>query len=700
MHYGCLNFPFTLQIPVSVKSQCKSCGECIQSGKNCGWCTKDDFLQPGELTIARCDDIEALKRRGCAMENIENPKGSLKVYTNKNLTGRVNGVKIKLEDITQIRPQRLALKLRSGEPQTFSLYFKRAEDYPIDLYFLVDLSLSSENDLENMKMLGIKLKKEMRKITSDLRIGFGTIEKTPCPGGKMCTGQSSFKNVLPLTNNRSEYSKLVRRQTIAAGLNSSAGGVDAIMQAAVCGDKIGWRNATRLLVFYSNAEVHFAGNNTRGRTLPSAGNCHLDTQGVYITSHHQLSWLLILMDGFNIKIIDRQKNNYPSSAQLAQKLNDNKIQLLFAVKEEFKDAYKALQACIPKSEVGNQTAIELIDAYHALSSKVILDNSKLPEGVSIQYTAYCKNNIIQTGQHGRKCSGIKVGEEVRFTVSITAKKCPNNGQTTTIEIKPLGFNENVDIILKFLCECECHVNRITNSPVCNQGNGILECGACRCNEGYIGQFCECSIDEIYSEDIDASCRKDNTSLICSGNGDCICGDCVCKKRENPNEIIYGQYCECDNFNCDRSSGLICGGNGICECGTCHCLPNFTGSACDCSLDVSSCVSANGMLCHGRGLCECGRCKCTDSKFKGPTCEFCPTCIGACTIHMHCVQCKAFNSGPKKDSCDQCEFEVTMVEHMNQLPERYCAFLDVDNKLFYFSYVVNDQNVPVVHVLKP
>ncbi|XP_072108159.1 integrin beta-1-like [Mobula birostris] len=654
-----------------------SCGQCIQSGRNCGWCTKDDFLQPGELSVTRCDDIEELKRRGCTMEYIENPAGSLRVNTNKSLTGHVSDVK-KLEDIIQIRPQSLTLKLRSGEPQTFSLHFKRAEDYPIDLYFLVDLSLSSENDLENMKTLGIKLKKEMRKITSDLRIGFGTIVKTPCPAGKTCTGRSSFINILPLTNNRAEYSKLVRSQTIAAGQKSSAGGVDAIMQVAVCGGNIGWRTATRLLVFYSNEALHFSGNKRRGRLLPSAGNCHLDTQGVYVIGRHQ---------------------NYPSIAQLAQKLNDNKIQLLFAVKEELKDAYKALQVHIPKSEVGNQMAIELIKAYHTLSSKVILDNSKLPEGVSIHYTAHCKNNSIQTGQHGRKCSGIQVGEEVRFTVSITTENCPNYGQPTTIEIKPLGFNENVEIKLKFQCECECHKHGIANSLVCNQGNGILECGACRCNEGYIGQFCECSLDEAWSEDSDVSCRKDNTSQICSGHGDCICGACVCRKRENPHETIYGRYCECDNFNCDRSGGLICGGHGICTCGTCQCFPSFTGSACDCSLNTSLCVSANGMLCHGRGICECGRCKCTDSKYAGPTCEYCPTCEGVCTIHRDCVQCKAFNSGPKKDICDQCGFEVTMVEHKNQLSKQQCVFRDVDDRWFYFSYVVNDQNVPVVHVLK-
>lgn len=49
--------------------------------------------------------------------------------------------------------------------------FKRAEDYPIDLYYLMDLSYSMEDDLENVKKLGTTLMEKMSKITSDFQIG-------------------------------------------------------------------------------------------------------------------------------------------------------------------------------------------------------------------------------------------------------------------------------------------------------------------------------------------------------------------------------------------------------------------------------------------------------------------------------------------------------------------------------------------------
>ena len=139
---------------------------------------------------------------------------------------------------------------------------------------------------------------------------------------------------------------------------------------------------------------------------------------------------------------------------------------------------------IPKLAVGTLSAnssnvIQLIiDEYNSLSSEVILENSKLPEGVTINYKSYCKNGVNGTGENGRKCSNISIGDEVQFEISITANKCPNKN-SETIKIKPLGFTEEVEIILQFICECECQGEGIPGSPKCHDGNGTFECGACR-----------------------------------------------------------------------------------------------------------------------------------------------------------------------------------------------------------------------------
>lgn len=51
--------------------------------------------------------------------------------------------------------------------------------------------------------------------------------------------------------------------------------------------------------------------------------------------------------------------------------------------------------------------------WQSLSSEVILENSKLPDGVTIAYTARCKNGVVSEGENGRKCSNISIGDEVR-----------------------------------------------------------------------------------------------------------------------------------------------------------------------------------------------------------------------------------------------------------------------------------------------
>ncbi|KAF0028316.1 hypothetical protein F2P81_019403 [Scophthalmus maximus] len=546
-----------------INANAKFCGECIQAGAKCGWCKDPTFLKQGETVSTRCDELQSLLKRGCDEEMIENPHGMQKILKNKAVTNRRKAAeKLKPEDITQIEPQKLSLTLRSGEPQSFDLKFKRAEDYPIDLYYLMDLSYSMKDDLENVKNLGTSLMLEMSKITSDFRIGFGSfVEKTvmpyisttpakllnPCTGDQNCTSPFSYKNVLKLTSDGKKFNILVGQQQISGNLDSPEGGFDAIMQVAVCGEQIGWRNVTRLLVFSTDAGFHFAGDGKLGGiVLPNDGKCHLEN-GVYTMSHYY---------------------DYPSIAHLVQKLSDNNIQTIFAVTEEFQPVYQELKNLIPKSAVGTLSANSsnvinlIIDAYNSLSSEVILENSKLPEGVTIAYTSRCKNGVVSEGESGRKCSNISIGDEVMFSISVTSKGCPMQAKSETIKIKPLGFTEEVEITLHFICECECNKEGIKNSQLCHFGNGTYECGACKCNEGRVGRQCECSSNDVATEDMDRTCRKDNGTDICSNIGDCVCGTCECKKRDNPDERYSGLYCECDNFNCDRSGNKLCGGEYV------------------------------------------------------------------------------------------------------------------------------------------
>ncbi|CAB1317594.1 unnamed protein product, partial [Coregonus sp. 'balchen'] len=558
-----------------IKANAQSCGECIQVAEKCGWCTDTDFLKQGESKSARCDELKSLIMKGCTKAKIENPRGSTSINKNKPVTNR------------------------KKDAQTFKLKFKRAEDYPIDLYYLMDLSFSMRDDLENVKNLGTDLMREMKEVTSDFKIGFGSfVEKTvmpyisttparllnPCPSNENCTSPFSYKNVLKLTENGEEFNSLVSKQQISGNLDSPEGGFDAIMQ-----DAIGWRDVTRLLVFSTDAGFHFAGDGKLGGiVLPNDGKCHLENN-MYTMSHYY---------------------DYPSIAHLVQKLSDNNIQTIFAVTEEFQPVYKELKNLIPKSAVGT------------LSSN--------------------SSNVIKL---------IIDSYNVSFEIAIKSEKCPPQGKSETITIKPLGFTENVEIVLNFICECECSKDGKPLSEMCHNGNGTFECGAC-------------STDEVRTDDLDANCRKDNGTDICSNNGNCV---------------------------------------------VCICDANYTGSACDCSLDTATCLAANKQICNGRGTCECGVCKCTNPKFQGPTCEICPTCPGVCAEHKECVQCRAFETGEKKDTCERdCSyFNLIIVKDRDKLPQpadqsyplSHCKERDANDCWFYYTYAVRNDTEREVYVVE-
>lgn len=59
------------------------------------------------------------------------------------------------------------------DPFNITLKYARAE-YPVDLYYLMDLSFSMKDDKDTLQTLGWNLEELMRKFTSDFRLGFGS----------------------------------------------------------------------------------------------------------------------------------------------------------------------------------------------------------------------------------------------------------------------------------------------------------------------------------------------------------------------------------------------------------------------------------------------------------------------------------------------------------------------------------------------
>jgi len=731
-----------LQVPEKLtQNPCVSkstCHECIQT-PSCAWCFKPDFEES-----PRCFQPSGTGKITCPEEYVWNPDNIIQVMVDKELSkAHAGGMSASASgagyessysgsshhssssssssfhsssasgesNIVQIAPQRVKLQLRARQSYSLNVHYTQAVDYPVDLYYLMDLSKSMEDDKDKLSLLGNLLAESMRNITSNFRLGFGsfvdkvvmpyvsTVPKkleAPCRG---CKPPYGYRNHMKLSTDTSKFSTMVKEAAVSGNLDAPEGGFDAIMQAVVCKDEIGWRDkARKLLVFSTDAGFHYAGDGKLGGIVkPNDGLCHL-RNGMYTESSYQ---------------------DYPSVSQINYMVKQNSINLIFAVTDKQIHIYKKLKENIEGASCGqlsndSSNVVDLVkEQYQQISSSVEMKDNAT-SAIKINYFSKCLDGG-STDKKTNKCGGIKVGDVVTFRVEIEVTKCPKDPKDwqQTIQLYPVGINESLIIDLEMLCSCPCeypgNLNYKEKPEECNY-SGTYKCGICECDESHFGRHCECSATAISDFNSTMGCRKDNlTKMECSGRGNCVCGRCECDIRSNPDEKIYGNFCECDNFSCDRHDGQLCSGpsHGICECGQCTCKDSWGGNACECKLSTETCYAPDvldGEICSGHGECQCGTCVCDsteEGRYSGRYCEKCPTCSDRCEEFKHCVQCQMYKKGPyDKETCaTNCTkfvpLGVEKVEANEANNEYLCAFYDEDDCRYAYVYYFDEHNKIVV-----
>ncbi|XP_007429692.1 integrin beta-5 [Python bivittatus] len=675
-----------------------SCEECLLVHPKCAWCFKEEFGNKKSIT-SRCDLVENLITNGCA-GHFESTKSSINIVKNLPLSSKSSSGTN--PDVTQIMPQKISLNLRPGDPASFHVQVRQVEDYPVDLYYLMDLSLSMKDDLDTIRNLGTKLAEEMGKLTSNFRLGFGSFvdknispfsytapryQNNPCTGYKLfpnCVPSFGFRHLLSLTDKIDRFNEEVQKQKVSRNRDAPEGGLDAILQAAVCEKEIGWRKeASHLLVFTTDDVPHIALDGKLGGLVqPHDGLCHLNEANEY-TASSQL--------------------DYPSLALLGEKLAENNIHLIFAVTKNHYILYKNLTALIPGTTVeilyqDSRNIIQLIvKAYNSIRSKVELTVWDSPDDINLAFTATCQDGLSYPGF--RKCEDLQIGDTVSFEISVEARTCPAENISHTFTIKPDWFRDTVEVTVSYNCTCGCTKQIEHRSSKCS-GNGTHVCGLCDCNPGHVGTKCECEEGESGTT-YHNMCREAEGKRICSGRGECSCHHCVCYKSEFGR--IYGLFCECDDFSCPRYKGILCSGHGECHCGECECHHGYIGDNCNCSTDTGRCLSNDGQMCSGRGNCVCGKCQCTEPGAFGETCEKCPTCPGVCSTKRDCIECILFNSGRLADNqtCQKhCRDEiVTQVDFLKTSDPNsvLCAYpvKDCVMKFTYSELISGKTNISVL-----
>ncbi|XP_023264581.1 integrin beta-8, partial [Seriola lalandi dorsalis] len=325
-----------------------SCTECLSRGPQCAWCFKEDGLWPGQ----RCDLSVNLLRRGCGLEFMEQTE--IKVEVNATISN------------TQVSPGDISITLRPGAEASVIVAVKQLERYPVDLYYLVDVSASMQENLDHLKTVGVALSLRMTQHSSDLWLGFGSfVDKpvspyinvhpskinNPCSDYEIrCRPAHGFHHVLSMTGNMSEFTRVIKRQRISGNMDTPEGGLDAMLQAAVCQRAVGWRpDAKRLLLLMTDQPSHLAlDSRLAGIVTPHDGLCHLENN-VYTGS---------------------TRMDHPSVGQLSDKLLENHIYSIFAVEKQQYQWYEELVHLLPGSYLGRlglfqaPNLIELVvDAY-------------------------------------------------------------------------------------------------------------------------------------------------------------------------------------------------------------------------------------------------------------------------------------------------------------------------------------------------
>ncbi|KAM4761772.1 integrin beta-4 isoform 2-T2 [Cyanocitta cristata] len=665
-----------------VLSRAKSCTECIRVDKDCSFCTDESFEEP------RCDLRENLLRSGCGEANIVYTQGEMRTLKNASINTSLQR--------TQVSPQAMSLRLRAGEEMSFVMDVFQPKESPVDLYILMDFSYSMSDDLDNLKSMGHQLAGFLQNLTSNYTIGFGKfVDKVSSPQTDMrpeklrepwpnADSPFSFKNVIRLTSNINDFSQELSKERISGNLDAPEGGFDAILQTAVCKDKIGWRNdSTHLLVFSTESAFHYEADGTNvlaGILARNDEQCHLDSHGTYVYD---------------------TKQDYPSVPTLVRLLGQHNIIPIFAVTNHSYSYYEKLHKYFPISEIGvlqedSSNIVELLHtAFERIRSKMDIRADGTPKGLKTEFTSPMFEKTESGSFH------IIRGKVGKFHMHVNALEyvggqhvcsLPEKERDGVIHVKLTSLSDSLAIKTAVVCDvCPCEQQQELDSPKCSF-HGNFVCGQCICHPGWRGDTCDCSPASSLNN---KACIRPGDTEPCSGRGECLCGKCQCYS-EDQTLRFDGAFCEFDVLQCPRTSGFLCNDRGRCSRGACVCESGWEGPGCECPTSNDTCIDSRGGICNNHGRCECGRCICDmASLYTSSTCEISYS-LGfqaVCESIRDCVRCQTWGTGSLKGNCSSCQLQIQMVEELKKEEAgEYCSFQDEDDDCTYHYTLEGDPSV--------
>nr|XP_018671881.1 G-protein coupled receptor 98-like isoform X2 [Ciona intestinalis] len=668
----------------SVCVQAKVPEDCIKVNPNCQWCAQEDF------SGQRCNIQPILEEQGCS---------DLQIIESSVAMDAAN-------EANRFDHQSASARIRVGGNVNINFRIREPMVYPVDFYYLMDVSYSMLDDLKSVQTLAQQLVATLQELTQggtgSVKLGFGKfVDKVQSPMTQMTPyklqhpyGSSTdapflFRNVIDLTSDVDKFEQVLSKQNVSGNLDPPEGALDAMLQVVKCKELIGWRgDALRLLMVATESAFHFAGDGSgylAGISRANDGRCHTGGDGIYVGAEEQ---------------------DYPTVNQVVRAVEENSITPIFAIGKTYADMYKYVSEDVFRGSTwgilkkDSSNVVDLVRrAYLDITGKQEIVTSNPDDSVLCPWYHVTRPGgaMEQLSVDGTLVGGLESGSKVYYNMSLYANRGACAGATSCpvgdVIVKTRQYDDKLTIATSVVSAFGCAATVIVNSPSCS-GNGNFSCGICRCLPAWGGSSCSIPVEGKIG------CLPLDGGAKCSGRGKCLNNRCQCDPGyRHGKSKIFGDFCECDE--CPVRAGLVCSGNGRAVTGTgcscdCVCDAGWEGSDCACASNTTTCMGLGGEICSGFGQCVCGACVCdVTSGYSGPTCSDCVQNCPSCAAFKDCIQCTMHQSGALADSCvTSCNDEVIEVgknsmkeEDIDEASgEVLCAALDkIDNCKFYYSY---------------
>nr|XP_023831842.1 integrin beta-8 [Salvelinus alpinus] len=521
------------------------------------------FLDGAEVG-ERCDLVGNLARRGCGLEFIEHPEVMVEVNATTSST--------------QVSPGEITLTLRPGAEASVIVAVQQLERYPVDLYYLVDVSASMQENLDQLKTVGVALSHRMREHSSDLRLGFGSFVDKPV---------SPYINVHP-----SKINNPCRVRWVGVG----DGQADHPSLGLL---------AEKLL------ENHI--------------------YSLFAVEQLQYQWyeeLVRLLPGSNLlfqapKLIDVVVDAYKRLLSV--------VQVSVSVEDRaFSRFLVSVSPLCPEGSVSHDNrSCSNVQPNQTVYFNITIGLHSCPDDdddvddvvqVFVRPVGYNESTIIKVHSRCRCHCGPDWHCHDDTTHQSTCGEVTPDTDRNNQDLNNRDMHTHTPDLDPEHTPTRPHTHgpewsrqcRAEGSGVDCNGRGVCVCGKCVCERNSLGtvygQYCQMD---------DYSCPYQH-GLLCGGRGMCVSGDCVCE------EGWTGESCRCpvSTATCLSDNGLLCSGRGRCVCGRCVCDNHqYSGAFCErCPTCHSSCQShwrcIDCHLSHGLSQREAEECNHTCTSLVG------------------------------------------------------------------------------------